>query len=79
MGLELPEGVDGNSKVKGLPTYIDPSKQPKSYKQAMRLSNKELWLEQQGVPGFCPKWNFGMLKIEHPPPGAKILGNTTWT
>ncbi len=41
MGLELLEGGNGNSKVKGLPADINPSKQPKSYKEALRRSDKE--------------------------------------
>ena len=45
MGLELPEGGNGNSKVKGLPADIGPSKPPKSYKEALRRSDKEWWLK----------------------------------
>ncbi len=37
MGLELPGGDKRNlgSKVKGLPASVDPSKPPKSFKDAM--------------------------------------------
>ncbi len=80
MGLELPEGGDGNSKVKGLPAdiLVDLSKPPKSYKEALRRSDKERWLEayDKEYQGFV---QHGTLKIERPPPGAKILGTTTLT
>ena len=46
MGLELPGGDerDSGSKVKGLPASVDPSKPPKSFKDAMR-GDRELWAE----------------------------------
>jgi hypothetical protein len=76
MGLELTEGEHANSKVKGLPADIDTSKPPKSYKEAMSRSDKEMWAEayNQEYQGFV---QHGTLKIERPPPGAKILGTTT--
>ena len=64
--------------MKGLPADIDPSKQPKSYKEALRRSDKEQWLEayDKEYQGFV---QHGTLKIERPPPGAKILRTTTRT
>ena len=75
MGPELPEGGNGNCKVKGLPVDIDPSKPPKSYKEALRRSDKERWLEayDKEYQGFV---QHGTLKIERPPLG---LGTTTRT
>jgi hypothetical protein len=80
MGLELPGGDerDSGSKVKGLPASVDPSKPPKSFKDAMWREDRELWAEayDKEYQGFV---QHGTLKIERPPPGAKILGTTTWT
>ena len=64
--------------TKGLPDYIDPTRPPKNYKDAMTSPDREEWATayQKEFQGFKDRSSFAIVK---PPPGTKILGTTTKT
>jgi hypothetical protein len=77
MEAEPPWTSEGKStRVKGLPSSIDPSKPPRSYRDAMTREDWQEWGEAylKEHQGFIEQ---GTFKIARPPKGAKVLDTTT--
>jgi hypothetical protein len=65
-----------DSKMKGLPDYIDPTKPPKSYKDAMSRPDAAEWAEayDKEYMGIKQRGVFEVVRIEK---GMKLMGMTT--
>jgi hypothetical protein len=65
-------------RIKGLPGNIDPTKQPKNFRDAMSREDRQEWAEAYDAEhqGF---YEHRILKIARQEPDAKILGTTTRT
>ncbi len=64
--------------IKGLPGNIDPTKQPKNFRDAMGREDRQEWAEAYDAEhqGFNEHQT---LTISRPEPDAKILGTITRT
>ena len=77
MEAEPPWTSEGNpTRVKGLPSSINPSKPPRSYCDAMTREDRQEWGEAylKEHQGFIEQ---GTFKVARPPKGAKVLDTTT--
>ena len=71
-----PEWLPGPCVLQGLPDYIDPTKPPKSYKDAMSLPDAAEWAEayDKEYMGIKQRRVFEVVRIEK---GMKLMGMTT--
>ena len=62
----------GPTRVKGLPSSIDPNKPPRNYRDAMSREDRQEWAAayMEEHQGFFEQ---GTLQVARPEPGAKIL------
>ena len=76
MMVARPLGSAGQTRVKGLPDSIDPSKPPKNFRDAMLREDCQEWAEalNKEYMGFKQRGVFELVPLKK---GIKLMGMTT--